>query len=115
MFGKGDMNEIWALLVITWTSNSMSSWDGYPRIQRLNLQPVVRMSGGVSAVPHTLSWRAEGTFYLYWSKHNLYFTQNSCQGHQFSSQKKLATEIFKEKTKCTPCKVRKLYLKYFGH
>jgi len=47
VFGKGDMNEIWELLVTTWTPYSMSSWDGYPRIQRPNLQPGVRSGGGV--------------------------------------------------------------------
>jgi len=98
------MNEIWALLV-TWISYSMSSWDGYPWIQWPNLEPVVRRSGGVSAVSHTLLWHAEGTFYLHWSKHNINFTRNSSQGHQFSSQK-LAIKVVMHITKCTPCKVK---------
>ena len=99
--------KFWALLVTTWISYSTSSWDCYPWIRRPSLQPVVR-SGGVSAVSRTLSWRAEGTFYLYWSKHNLNFTQNSCHGHQFSSQK-LVMKIVMHITKYTPCKVHQLY------
>ena len=40
----------------------MNSWDGYPRIPRPDLKPVVRTSRDVPTGSYTLSWRAEGTF-----------------------------------------------------